>query len=121
MGGDSISVDPALDVGSSNGSPFYILDGNDFGPARESVDDREEVLKTIGFRERTEDVDMDVIETAFGWGKSLDGSLDVPLDFGSLAIQSMGRGVPVEVSHSTMQFPSTMGTSSILRLVIAVL
>ena len=75
-------------IGSCYGSCLDVLDRQGLGPAGEAVDHCEEVLEALGLRERTDQIDVDVIETLGRWFELLQRGLGVSLDFRPLTIQT---------------------------------
>ena len=51
----------------------------------EAVNDCEKVFEALGLRERTDQIDVNVVETLGRWFELLKGGLGVGLDFRSLA------------------------------------
>ena len=74
-----------MHVGSCNGPCLNVLDWQGFGPAGEVVDNCEEVFETLGLRERTDQIDVNVVESPGSWFELLERSLGMGLDFHSLA------------------------------------
>ena len=72
-------------IGSCYGSCLSVLDGQGFGPAGEAVDHCEEVFEALGLRERTDQIDVNVVESPGSWFELLERSLGMGLDFHSLA------------------------------------
>ena len=74
-----------VDIGSSYGSCLDVFDGQNFMPAGETVDHGEEVFEALGLQERSNQIDVDVVETLVRCFKLFQGGFGVGLDFRSLA------------------------------------
>ena len=69
-----------VDIGSSYGSRLDVSDRQGFRPTGESVDHGEEIFEPLGLRERSNQINVDVVESFGRWFKLLQGGLCVCLD-----------------------------------------
>ena len=69
-----------LSIGDRDRPGFDVPDRDGFGPAGKPDDHGEEILKPLGLREGSNQIDVDVVEPSGRWLEMLDRCLDVGLN-----------------------------------------
>ena len=89
-----------VDIGSSYGSCLDVFDGQNFMPAGETVDHGEEVFEALGLRERSNQIDVDVVEPLFCWFEFRQRSSGVSVNLCPLTLDASPGPLGYLLRHS---------------------